>query len=908
MRQQITTITLIIVALISVVCAEANLSISNVICQQQYPWNGKVDIDYEVFGNEKETNIWITGTGYDKLTSKKFSISSLVGEGGNRPTKPGKHHLIWDSSRNASNFRSDRFYIVLNAVNAYRLFYEDFESYEEGTELVGTVDGWRFFETRYAGTSTIVQEGNSMALKLAKKEGQSDNSYDMILTPKIKISTANKGRELTKISFRIKPGSCNDIFALYGITGESANRFFYLNFNGESKTCTSYPGGLSFDNLNDDYNDISFVVDTLNKKIISACVNGMTQTCSISCGADYSDEILIRLSTQYDNLLPSREGSFYDFIQVEIWQRFSEPTIFARDMEIIRIGTNELQTAIYNGGPDAEINYTVSSDATWLTINPTSGVFTDKEDICFCADPETPRGCYEANVTFDGGAHGSKTMKLIWQNGFIYQSHFDDMELGDILPQDERWQSIYGRGRDIETYDIVEGGCGNNSKCLKIDQFGYYGGTHTSMDNTVSLGNNYDLKFSFDFKTEERVTTTYFGSNDNAGGEFTLTDNRGKLHLRSNGSDYDFPIDYPAYVGQWIKLSYTISVRDGRYQITRMQLGDNAVFNLNLTTTSREDSAYPRLRLFCWAGQHMFVDNISCEVNSKELEVSSSLINLGDKGKFTIYNNYPETTINYTISCEADWLTIDPTSGELTTTKEINLSCDTNKPYGAYRTSLIIDCGAYGTKEVRIVWPHYDGIYSTTFEEFELGDIISQADEWTDGYGSFIADENEAIVILGGYDGSEKCLRIHANNYYAPHINFIGTEDHSSTNNFRVSFILKIENLDRPIYFNNIDGLGEFALKAEEGGCKINALNADFATTNICALGEWIPISYTLNTAIDNKKLLEFQFGGCVYKNLDVTITDNRDLYDRFKFFRFFIWGDGTSALMDNFRIEYVPR
>ena len=51
----------------------------------------------------------------------------------------------------------------------------------------------------------------------------------MILTPKITIGTANKGRELTKISFRFKPGSNTDLFALYGVNGTSAVRFFYLN-------------------------------------------------------------------------------------------------------------------------------------------------------------------------------------------------------------------------------------------------------------------------------------------------------------------------------------------------------------------------------------------------------------------------------------------------------------------------------------------------------------------------------------------------------------------------------------------------------------------------------------------------------------------------------------------------------
>ena len=70
------------------------------------------------------------------------------------------------------------------------IYEENFESYEAGTELVGTVDGWAFFST-YDGTSTVVEnEGGftGKSLKLAQKDGGSAD-YDMIFTPKFSIKT-----------------------------------------------------------------------------------------------------------------------------------------------------------------------------------------------------------------------------------------------------------------------------------------------------------------------------------------------------------------------------------------------------------------------------------------------------------------------------------------------------------------------------------------------------------------------------------------------------------------------------------------------------------------------------------------------------------------------------------------------
>ena len=500
--------------------------------------------------------------------------------------------------------------LCVTAVAAYAetIWSEDFESYEAGTEMVGTVEGWGYFST-YTGTSTVVEDGSSKVIKLSKVEGQGDDDYDMVLTPA--VTMGDPDRSLQKISFSVKNGSKTDLFALYGVNGENISRYFYLAFNDEEKKVTSWPTGVEFSNLTEGYNDCFVLLDVPNKKVVKIGVNGEEAECSLSCGDDVTQAVVMRLSTQYESFTRADKAAYFDNLKVEAVPRSDTPAIYAPD-------------------------------------------------------------------------------------------------------------------------------------------------------------------------------TVYTGA----------------------------------------------------------------------------------------------------------------------KGKFTIFNAGPDATINFTITTDADWLTVTPAEGELTTKKDITLRC--TQPRGFFKTTLTIDGGEYGSATVKVVCQN-DVVYSTTFEEFELGNIFPQSDEWTCAYGTDGTD-GSATVVSGGYDGSEKAVRIIGTGYFAPHINFTGTENHSSTNNFRVSFMVKVENLAGwGVYFNSTDGLGEIHLKSADGGFTIACQNADFACTNACPLGEWVPVSYVLNTTIGNKKILEFQFGECLYSDLDVTITSETD-YDRFRYFRFFIWGDSTTCLMDNFELSYEPR
>ncbi len=108
--------------------AEASVSISNVVCQQQYPWNGKVNIEFEVCGGPEDTNIWISASGCDKTTGKTFLINALSEDGGESSIKPGKHHLVWDVYKDYPNLKTDAFSITLKGISSPKYMIVDLET------------------------------------------------------------------------------------------------------------------------------------------------------------------------------------------------------------------------------------------------------------------------------------------------------------------------------------------------------------------------------------------------------------------------------------------------------------------------------------------------------------------------------------------------------------------------------------------------------------------------------------------------------------------------------------------------------------------------------------------------------------------------------------------------------------
>lgn len=85
--------------------------IRNVTAKQRFPWNGKVDITYEVVGNLAEglpdwnyPVLEVSATNRVVGTTYTATVATLSGDTG---TEEGTHHVIWDLNAQGIEFKSD---------------------------------------------------------------------------------------------------------------------------------------------------------------------------------------------------------------------------------------------------------------------------------------------------------------------------------------------------------------------------------------------------------------------------------------------------------------------------------------------------------------------------------------------------------------------------------------------------------------------------------------------------------------------------------------------------------------------------------------------------------------------------------------------------------------------------------
>ena len=103
-------------AIVAAIGAEAAVAVSNVVCTQRYPWNGKVDIDYEVFADDPAADVWVYATGFDKDANVSMGVRAISGDGANAPVKPGKHRMTWDVTADYPGFNSTAFTVKMTAL------------------------------------------------------------------------------------------------------------------------------------------------------------------------------------------------------------------------------------------------------------------------------------------------------------------------------------------------------------------------------------------------------------------------------------------------------------------------------------------------------------------------------------------------------------------------------------------------------------------------------------------------------------------------------------------------------------------------------------------------------------------------------------------------------------------------
>ena len=84
MRKSMKRILMAGILMAAAAIAEAGgLTVTNVTAQQRWPWNGLVDIDYEILSDNADEDVYVYPTGFDKDRNIAFAPRTLTGDGSN---------------------------------------------------------------------------------------------------------------------------------------------------------------------------------------------------------------------------------------------------------------------------------------------------------------------------------------------------------------------------------------------------------------------------------------------------------------------------------------------------------------------------------------------------------------------------------------------------------------------------------------------------------------------------------------------------------------------------------------------------------------------------------------------------------------------------------------------------------
>ena len=93
------------------------VSVRNVSAAQRYPWNGLVDIDYEVVCDDADADVYVFPEGTDNDTGALLQLKTLTGDGASGAVKPGTHRMTWDAAKDQPNFHTTSFSVKMTAIS-----------------------------------------------------------------------------------------------------------------------------------------------------------------------------------------------------------------------------------------------------------------------------------------------------------------------------------------------------------------------------------------------------------------------------------------------------------------------------------------------------------------------------------------------------------------------------------------------------------------------------------------------------------------------------------------------------------------------------------------------------------------------------------------------------------------------
>lgn len=687
--------------------------------------------------------------------------------------------------------------LLLGAVAAWSaetvLFEEDFESYEVGTQMAEQ-EGWAFYND-YDGNTTVVDNApniSSKAMELSQSETGS-TAFVMVFTPLFDFSTDKPSRQLLKISASFVCGSEEDLFAIYDKDG---NRFFYMKGNYSDGSFSSNPGGLNFDNLNKDGltpNEISLTWDPQEEKFVAGSCNGVEKECSISPYGTYAPPCKLRLSTRLTVLKEGCVGSYYDYVKVVKANRSESALLNCAPEALIPLDVESAELTLYNAGPEeTSINFTTSSDGSWLEVTPESGSFEDTAVLTLKAKEGSEEGYFRCNLTIDGGAAGTQVVSVTCSNGnVIFEENFDDMENGDIVGQRGGWTVDVGTVSITNAYDC-------SGKCMFIHRCG--GSYACSRYLPKPWCSNIIVKVSYDlfWPSDSECDDSYVLMKDNNVNEkfegqfgFSYPDGYNiKMIKKSNkdGSEQEKRVkDFPlSPFDTWIKVEYCLDLQSQK--LLYFSMGENVTNFVDWPLMNQGCNFFNSWGHSAWHGSagdgndnpsRVGIDNLKIERIPREADpelVVDKFVSIGlDESIAYSVRNGGAGSFDFTAEVLDldDAVTLSQTSGTVESSVDINVAVNREVlEDNYYRFRVRVDAGEAGCATTIFAFVSGNVYYFADFEApfFTLGDFAGQ-DEWVDDNGgeniAYICSTNDQQTLYmehgGNWGGYMHSLEVPAN-------------------------------------------------------------------------------------------------------------------------------------------------
>lgn len=94
----------------------ADVTVTNITVRQHWPWNGLVDIDYEIVSDTPDASYWVYPKATDNRLGRGVVMNTLSGDGATNSVGVGTYRMVWDAKADNPGFHTTDLSVTIQAV------------------------------------------------------------------------------------------------------------------------------------------------------------------------------------------------------------------------------------------------------------------------------------------------------------------------------------------------------------------------------------------------------------------------------------------------------------------------------------------------------------------------------------------------------------------------------------------------------------------------------------------------------------------------------------------------------------------------------------------------------------------------------------------------------------------------